>query len=513
MKTQHMLSACVLGVSMTLLVLGLLSGPLLAQARVAAAVRYVATTGSDTGSCTTIVGRCRTVQYAVSIANPSDEIWLAGGTYTGTGAAVITITKSITLYGGWDGAALGVRDPQTYLTTVDAQSTRQGMIVSGAITVTLDGFTVTNGVAPIQGAGLYANGAYLTLRNMTFYSNVISTTVTDNAYGGGAMVEGGILRVEACRFSFNSVQSRSGPSGGGIAISGTLQATVENSVFQNNDAWFGSGLVFWGGTAGQTPLVILNSRFLDNGWGNSPGTANGGYAGAIQISSATAQVEDNSFVHNQASNGWGAVSVSYSDLLLARNIISGNASHYDTSGIWLNNVSPFTLTNNLIVGNESTYSWELHQGVDIRGSSGQMLHNTIARNHNTYGIRVWSGVSVALTNTILVSHTVGITVAAGSTATLENTLWGSGAWANGMDWGGAGAIVTGTVNVWSDPRFAADGYHLLSDSAAIDRGVNAGVINDIDGDVRPQGDGYDLGADEYRGWRLYLPLILRQWDL
>ena len=31
-----------------------------------------------------------------------------------------------------------------------------------------------------------------------------------------------------------------------------------------------------------------------------------------------------------------------------------------------------------------------------------------------------------LTNTILVSHTVGISVSVGSTATLEATLWGSG---------------------------------------------------------------------------------------
>ena len=141
-----------------------------------------------------------------------------------------------------------------------------------------------------------------------------------------------------------------------------------------------------------------------------------------------------------------------------------------------------------------------------------MLHNTIALNNNTYGIRVWSGASVALTNTILVSHTIGITVAAGSTATLEGTLWGSGAWANGTDWNGAGAVVTGTVNLWGDPYLAADGYHLGIGSAAIDRGINAGVINDIDGDARPQDDGYDLGADEVltTHWRyIYLPLVMR----
>lgn len=478
-------------------------------ARAAVERRYVAPGGDDAGTCQDVAQPCHTIPYAVSIANPSDEIWLAGGTYTGTGPAIITLTKSITLYGGWDGATLGVRDPQIYPTTLDAQSTRQGVIISGPITVTLEGFTVTNGVAPIQGAGLYANSAYLTLRNMTFYSNVISTTVTDSAYGGGAMVEGGRLRVEACRFYFNSVRSQSAPSGGGLFISGTLQATVENSVFQDNDAWHGNGLYFRGSDAGRTLLVIRNSRFLDNGWGNSPGAADGGYAGAIRVFRAIARIEDNSFIHNQAVNGYGAVGVSSSELILARNIISGNTSYYEASGLWLSGVTPFTLTNNVIVGNESTYSWVQHQGIDIRGSRGQMLHNTIALNNNTYGIRVWNGASVALTNTILVSHTVGITVAAGSTATLEGTLWGSDAWANDADWDGAGTIVTGTVNLWGDPHFSDDGYHLLFGSAAIDAGLDAGVIDDIDGNARPQDDDYDLGADEVFGHHLYLPIILR----
>ncbi len=117
---------------------------------------------------------------------------------------------------------------------------------------------------------------------------------------------------------------------------------------------------------------------------------------------------------------------------------------------------------------------------------------------------------VGMTNTILVSHTVGITVATDSTATLASTLW----YSNAADWDGEGAILTGTAerNYWGDPLFAVDGHHLLSGSAAIDKGVNAGVTRDIDGEFRPQGGGYDLGADEAPGlgWRnLYLPLILK----
>jgi hypothetical protein len=55
-----------------------------------------------------------------------------------------------------------------------------------------------------------------------------------------------------------------------------------------------------------------------------------------------------------------------------------------------------------------------------------------------------------------------------------------------------------------DPAFmdpAAWDYHIGSDSAAIDQGMGAGVTTDFEGDTRPQGAGYDVGADEYT-WAL-----------
>ena len=153
--------------------------------------------------------------------------------------------------------------------------------------------------------------------------------------------------------------------------------------------------------------------------------------------------------------------------------------------------------------------------MNIRASDGQILHNTIARNDTAIGIRIEYGAAVALTNTILVSHTMGIQVTSGSTATLEGTLWGSGAWANGADWGGDGDVLTGTVNTWGDPGFVdPDGgdYHIDLGSAARNAGVDSGVIADIDGDTRPQESGYDIGADEFcMHWKVYLPLVARNY--
>ncbi len=91
---------------------------------------------------------------------------------------------------------------------------------------------------------------------------------------------------------------------------------------------------------------------------------------------------------------------------------------------------------------------------------------------------------------------------------MQATLWHD----NGTDT--AGTIDTGTVNVYDDPAFVDPGtwdYHVTSTSAAIDEGVNAGVTVDMDGESRPSGADYDIGADEYVAWQLYLPLVMRGW--
>ena len=123
-----------------------------------------------------------------------------------------------------------------------------------------------------------------------------------------------------------------------------------------------------------------------------------------------------------------------------------------------------------------------------------------------------------MTNTILVRNSVGVRVWSNCTATLSNTLWGTGIWANANDWvlqDGTSVLNTGTDNYWDAPAFVdpdVGDYHIGPTSGALNRGAYAGVNHDIDDEPRLYVP--DLGADEY--WPpgttfeyVYLPLIAR----
>jgi len=133
------------------------------------------------------------------------------------------------------------------------------------------------------------------------------------------------------------------------------------------------------------------------------------------------------------------------------------------------------------------------------------LHLTVAKNKggDGSGLNIRLG-AVILTNTILAEHSIGIsTVTSNTFVTINSILW----FANNSNGAGTGDVVLNNEYT-GNPAFHADGYHLGIGSAAINRGVNAGIATDIDGESRDLAQP-DLGADEAKSLVLYLPVIFR----
>jgi uncharacterized repeat protein (TIGR01451 family) len=526
-RWSSILASCALGLTLTLAALATIAGP---PAQAASVVRYVAPGGKDSGNqCAASAYPCASVQHAVDVATPGDEIRVAEGTYTGVSVRAgmtqtVYVGKSITIRGGYTQSNWTAPDPTNHPTTLDALRLGRVLVISGPITVTVEGLRITGGNAQnSEGGGVYVTTATITLNNniiadnaayeggglcveqsryASLNNNVISgNTISwagggvyisgcgdvslngnliDANFGDGDYSRGGGLVVIAnshVALSGNTISRNRAGEGGGIEVAiGRDNLLSHNTIISNSSRYFGGVfLSAWGYT-----------RLDDNFISGNQGEAGGGVA--MFESQATFQA--NTIVSNTASYQGGGLWVGGgSQALLNDNLIRENEAHETGGGLWITGET--ALTNTVIADNRATLAGS---GLYLNALGARLLHTTIARNTGGDGSGIYlpySGCAVTLTNTILVSQTVGITAAAGGTATLDGVLW----FANGANSAGAGTIVA-TNEYTGDPAFAADGYHLTPASAALDRGIDAGVETDIDGQPRPFGLAPDLGADE-----------------
>ncbi len=477
----------------------------------AALTRYVATNGTDgggTNSCTTVP--CRTVQQAVNVASSGDEIRVATGVYTDVhafsgGIQVVSITKTVTIRGGYTTTNWTTSFPITQPTVLDAQ--RQGRVVyiSGNVTPTLDGLIVTRGNATGQtancasdadgcGGGIFVLNAHPIIVNNIITNNVAAVTtaypVDTTGYGGGLFMNGATRAVISGNVIISNTASLAycGAGGGlylyrsGFGMSGTQ--VQFNQVLSNTATTTNLYCAWGGGINGGPDGVLIQGNTIAGNRANGYGSGHG--AGIYQLFGSATYL--NNLVRGNLGSVEGqAVLLGRSQSRFEGNRVVDNATSQGVRLLIGEGGGP-TLVNNVVArSGDKTVAATGDAGAPLTAT---LLHNTLVGSGTGYGVYVESGyVTLYLTNTIVASYTWGITnmFPASSTVYADHTLF----WANTHNG------IQGSNPVSGNPAFTADGYHLGTGSAAIDRGVNAGVATDIDGEVRPKGCSFDIGADEF----------------
>ena len=196
-------------------------------------------------------------------------------------------------------------------------------------------------------------------------------------------------------------------------------------------------------------------------------------------SNAAVNIGDFHIKQNDLSGGVDGVRIEYSPGNVYRDISSTAAFR----------MPDYFIENNVIGGAQTG----LHLGAFGNGVS-KIIHNTVASStlSSGTGIEVISG-TVSITDTILSSYKTGISNTGGIVNEDYNLFSG-----NTSDT--AGSITSGGNSFNGIPGFvnpAGHDYHLDSTSDAVDAGIDAGINEDKDGNPRPVGIGFDIGAYEY----------------
>ena len=296
------------------LALVILAAPVMALALAAATVSadtiYVCWDGS---------GDYLTIQEGIDAAVDGDEVVVCDGTYTSDGNQDLDFGgKSITVRSESS-------DPNACI--IDCERSGRGFYFHSGETAVVDGFTITNGYARHDGAGVHCEGAEATITNCTISSNEAEFD------GGGVCCWDGSLTITDCTISSND-----GHHGGGVFCYGG-QATITNCTISNNSGYFSGGVCCRGDGA----ATITNCTISGN---------SGKYGGGVCCDSRDTTISDCTISENSAEDG-GGVCCEGRQATITNCTISDNSAEREGGGVCCVSRDT-TITDCTISGNEAS---------------------------------------------------------------------------------------------------------------------------------------------------------------
>jgi len=222
-------------------------------------------------------------------------------------------------------------------------------------------------------------------------------------------------------------------------------------------------------------------------------------------------------------------------LTVSENTFRDNLAALDLSGdqillggaLAFNRVNGARLANNVIADNTARtgaglalLGWDVEKITHDAVRNALIVNNTLVNNRGENGVymEMWT-TPITLTNNIAVSHTVGLHAhtnpkLGGMTAEVRYTLYNDNGTNSEAD--EESTLIEShaiTAPAQFVDRWQGD-YHLRLTSAARDAGDPAGAPpaprTDIEGTPRPFGRAVDIGAYEWHGYQVFLPLSVNK---